>query len=203
MRAWLAPRTILIALLLVVAPAAALAHLLLTWVPARIAVAQVNGDVSRDAQQLDVESQEEIRLQKEWQGLQRATASTAHAARWLPQRDRDLVFDRLAGAFQVDRVALERLTLAEPGLYCAARRSNLLACERVTVRCVGDYASLSNCLDRLANLDLPMRVTHLTWGRGAAGLTLGLEVEVPFIPDQTLAKTLADAAGLEEKTDAP
>ena len=37
------------------------------------------------------------------------------------------------------------LTLEDPALYAAASRTNLLACERVTVECTGDYAALTAC----------------------------------------------------------
>ena len=203
MRAWLTPRTVLIVLLLVVAPGAALGRLLFSWVPERVAVARLNHAVTRQACTIETTAQEGRRLQQELERLQQALDTDVQRARWLPHRDRDLVFDRLAAVFQTDHVVLELLTLAEPAMYCAADRGNLLACERVTVRCSGDYAALATCLDGLATLDLPVRVRHLSWGRGETGLRLGLELEVPFVPDAALAKSLADAAGLAENTDEP
>ena len=47
MRHWLTPRCLLVALLLVAAPGAALAHLLVTWVPTRLALAGLNRSVAQ------------------------------------------------------------------------------------------------------------------------------------------------------------
>jgi hypothetical protein len=194
---------VLIVLLLVVAPGAALGRLLFSWVPERVAVSRLNHAVTRQSSTIETTAQEGRRLQQELERLQQALDTDVQRARWLPHRDRDLVFDRLATVFADGRVVLELLTLAEPTLYCAASRANLLACERVTVRCAGDYAALTTCLDRLATVDLPVRVRHLDWGRSETGLRVGLELEVPFVPDPPLAKTLADAAGLVETVDEP
>ena len=203
MRAWITPRTVLIGLLLVAAPGAALAQLLLTWVPERVTVLHLNHEITADTTAFDAAVAEESRLQAELQQLQQALTNISTRAAWLAHRDRDLVFDRLATVFRDDHVEIELLTLAEPAFYCAVSRENLLACERATVRCAGDYAALAACLDRLARLDLGVRVRELNWLRNETGLTLALQLDVPFVPDEALAKTLADAAGLSEGAHEP
>ncbi len=203
MRAWLTPRTMLTVLLLVVAPGAALAHLLVTWLPERLAVVHLNREVTQHQQALDAEWQQGTRLQAELTRTQEALQAAHSQPCWLPRRDKDLVFDHVAAAFRAADVALEQLTLEDPGLYAAASRKDLLACERIAVRCTGSYAGLTGCLDSVAALDLPARVTQLAWGRGEGALALGVQLEVPFVPDATLTKLLADAAGLEEDSDGP
>lgn len=203
MRAWLTPRTILIVLLLVIAPGAAIARLLVTWLPQRLAVVELNREVMQHQQTLEAESEQATRLQAELTRTQAALHDAHAQPAWLPRRDKDAVFDHVAAAFRVADVALEQLTLEDPGLYAAASRRDLLACERIAVRCTGSYAGLTDCLDSVAGLDLPVRVTQLTWGRGEGVLALGLQLEVPFVPDATLNKSLADAAGLEEDSHGP
>ena len=107
----------------------------------------------------------------------------------------------MAEAFAAGHAALEHLTLEDPALYAAASRTNLLACERVTVECTGDYAALTACLDRIAGLDLPLRIAHLTWGPSGSNLSLALRIDVPFVPDATLGAALANAAKIEEQHD--
>ncbi|MBU0616418.1 MAG: hypothetical protein KKI02_01740, partial [Planctomycetes bacterium] len=60
MRHWLAARCILIALLLVAAPGAALAHVLLTWVPRQVALARLDREVTRERQRLDANLEQGI-----------------------------------------------------------------------------------------------------------------------------------------------
>ena len=205
MREWVTPRCVLVVLLVVVAPGAALAHLLVTWVPGRVEVARLDREIARDTEQLDVEWEQNSRFQQQTDRLRQAAAETRQTSRrsWLPQRDRSRVFDSLAAAFDDDRVSIEQLTLGEPGLHAAVSRSSLLACERVTVLCTGSYAVLATCLDRVVGLDLPLRVAELSWSRAGARLQLSLQLEVPFVPDDPLREALAEAEGLVEEDDEP
>lgn len=200
MRHWLTPRCVLVALLLVAAPGAALAHLLVTWVPTRLALSGLDRAAAERTQQFELSYEQTSELIEETQRLQQAQRALDDQSRraWLPHRDRDAVFDQLAEAFVAEGAALERLTLEEPALYAAASRANLLACERVTVECTGSYAGLAACLDRVARLDLPLRIAHLTWGQSGANLSLALQIDVPFVPDETLGAALANAAKIEE-----
>jgi len=203
MRHWLTPRCLLVALLLVAAPGAALAHLLVTWVPTRLALAGLNRSVAQCAQQFESSHEQSSGLFAQTERLRQAQQALDDPSRqaWLPHRDRDAVFDQLAEAFGSDGAALERLTLEDPALHAAASRTNLLACERVTVECAGDYAALAACLDRIARLDLPLRIAHLTWGPSGSNLSLALRIDVPFVPDATLGAALANAAKIEEQHD--
>jgi hypothetical protein len=203
MRHWLTPRCLLVALLLVAAPGAALAHLLVTWVPTRLALAGLNRAVAQCAQQFESSHKQSSGLFEETEQLRRTQQKLDDPARqaWLPHRDRDAVFDQLAEAFAADGAVLERLTLDDPALYVAASRSNLLACERVNVECTGDYTALAACLDRVASLNLPLRIAHLTWGQSGYKLNLALRIDVPFVPDTTLGAALANAAKLEDKNE--
>ena len=203
MRPWLTPRCLLVALLLVAAPGAALAHLLVTWVPTKLALAGVAREVAQCAQRLESSHAQNVALFEQTRRLQETqqVQDDRSRAAWLPQRDRDAVFDRLAEAFHADRVALEHLTLEDPALYAAASRTNLLACERLTIECSGDYAALAECLDRVNGLNLPLRITSLVWGRSGPRLSLTVRIDVPFVPDESLRATLASAAKIEEKNE--
>jgi hypothetical protein len=202
-RHWLNPRCILIALLLVAAPGAALAHLLAAWAPTQIEIVRVDHELLRDAQQLDAELEQVARLQQQTARLQNLATATEARPDWLPERDQYGVFDRLAEAVRDERVTIEQLALGEPGLYAAASRTNLLACEQVSVVCLGDYAALTACLDRICELDLPVRFKELAWHRADNRLELWLQLEVPFRPDERLRETLARDAKLLEKKDEP
>jgi hypothetical protein len=204
-RHWLTPRCILIMLMLVAAPGAALAHLLVAWVPGHLEVVQLNRQISQDTQQLDAEWTDCATVRQRTERLQQVAAETRSGPRpaWLPQRDRHRVFDSLAEAVRDERVTIEQLTLGEPGLYAAASRSDLLACERITVDCTGDYAGLAACLDRVDQLDLPIRFAHLSWGCTRGQLALSMELEVPFVPDDALNKELAETAEFDEVGDEP
>jgi hypothetical protein len=209
-RNWLTPRCLLIALLLVVAPGAALTHLLVTWVPGRVLLASLNRTVQFDAGRLDALCAQNRTLLEQTGRLEISRAALDDPARraWLPQRDRDGVFDQLADAFRDERVSLEQMTFAEPRLYAALSRRLLLACERITIDCTGDYAALTACLDRVAALGsagaspgLPLRTTRLGWVSSGPVLRLTLQIEVPFVPDDALRTALADAAKLEDKNE--
>jgi len=202
-RHWLTPRCILITLMLVAAPGAALAHLLATWAPTHIEIVRLDREMARDVQQLDAELEQVARLQQQTARLQDVATATEAWPDWLPERDQYGVFDRLAEAVRDERVTIEQLALGEPGVYAAAARTNLLACEQVSVLCRGDYAALTACLDRICELDLPVRFKELSWHRADTRLELWLLLEVPFVPDERLRATLAQQAKLLEKDDEP
>ena len=203
MRHWLSARCILIALLLVAAPGAALAHVLLTWVPRQVALARLDREVTRERQRLDVNLEQGIRLQQQSARLQELLTATAAQPDWLPQRDQHGVFDRLAEAFHDERITLEQLTLGEPVVCAAVSRTNLLACEQVTAFCSGDYAALTACIDRVCELELPVLVKKLAWRRTDTHLTLAMQLQIPFVPDQALRELLADKAELPEENHEP
>lgn len=203
MREWLTPRCLLIAMLLIVAPGAALAHLLLNWAPIQMELNRLDRTLARDASNLTSEVEKGLELQGRNEKLSEAAQAALLRSRWLAVRDRDGVFDRLADAFRCDGVSIEQLTFDSPGFYAAASADNLLACERVTVLCTGDYGGLTACLDRLQALDLSIVVRDLNWSRGNERLTLALKLDVPFVPDDALRKILAAEAGLNEESHEP
>lgn len=203
MRHWLTPRCILIVLMLIVAPGATLGHLLVTWAPSQFEIATLSQQVARHTQRLDAEVEQSIELQQQAARLQEVAVASAARLDWLPARDQHGVFDRMAEALRDQHVTIEQLTLDDPGPYAAVSYADLLACERVTAVCTGDYAGLTACLDRIRELDLPVRFKGLSWHRAGARLGLWLQLEVPFMPDELLRGTLAAEAGLAEEHDEP
>jgi hypothetical protein len=197
---WLTPRLIVIALLMFGAPAAALGHWLLTWLPGAAAVAQARAGAARRARELNarIVELENARLERaQIERIASGFAETGRSTTWLEQRDKHGVFERLASALVDERVAIERLTLGEPGVYAAAAGANLLACEQVSIECVGDYAALTECLERLEQLELPKRFRRVAWRRENGRLRLEIEIEIPFVPRPALRSSLARSAGLK------
>jgi hypothetical protein len=192
-------RCVLVGTLLIAAPGAAVGHLLWTWAPARLTLLRLETGVTQRASAIARTVADAAAVQERCAqlGAARRPADPA-AALWLARRDRDGVFDRVAGAVRAPGVAVERLQLEAPALYAAAGRSNLLACERVVLDCTGEYAELGRCLDRLIALELPVRITRLAWTGTAPRLSLALELEIPFVPDDELRASLADAAHLKD-----
>lgn len=202
-RDWMTPRFILVAALLVAAPGAAVAHLLATWLPDRLAVAELQEEIATTTCQLETEWAQSERFQQEVDQLRQRNADNDDASRirWLLQRDRDAVFDRIADAFRDERVSIEQLTLDEPALYAAVSASNLLASERIMVKCSGDYGALAACLDQVTALEIPVRIQYLNWSYGHGDLELEADLDVPFVPDAALRDVLAQDAGLEDDAD--
>ncbi len=203
MRDWLTPRCILIVLLLVAAPGAALAHLLVTWAPTQLENIRLDRGVTRYTKQLDAEIKQSAELQQRTDRLQELAQASTIGSNWLPGRDRHGVFDRIAEVLRDQHVTIEQFSLGEPTLYAAVARDNLLACEQVSALCTGDYAALTACVDRIQALDLPVRVRKLSWRRTGERLALALQLEIPFVPDQALRVALADEAGLPEENHEP
>lgn len=197
---WLKPRPALVMVMLFVAPAAALTHLVLNWVPETLAVMGLTDSVHRDRQEvarccdeLECALQDSVRL--------RALAQQPGAARrapWLPRREQPFVSNTLAETLQGDDVTVEGLSFEEVALYAAAPETGILACEQVAVTCRGPYAGLTERLDCLIGLDLPLRLTRLSWRRGEGHIDVDLHVQVPFMPDGALEAALRAEAGLEE-----
>jgi hypothetical protein len=202
-RDWLTPRCILIVLLLVAAPGAALAHLLVTWAPIQLENIRLDRSVTRYTKRLDAEIKHSTELQQRTAHLQELAQATTRGSDWLPARDRHGVFDRIAEVLRDQHVTIEQFSLGEPALYAAVSGDNLLACEQVSALCTGDYAALTECVDRIEALDLPVRVSKLSWRRTGERLALALQLEVPFVPDQALCAALADKAGLPKENHEP
>ena len=190
-------RLVLTTVLLITAPGAAVAFMLLDWAPERIAARRVYADARRDAAAVAEARARTGVASKQLESLEQAEGE-ARLAPWLSKRDHDAVSDRFAEAFRHPLLSVDRLTLDEPGLYAAESRDNLLACERATIECTGPYAALTECLDRLFELGLPLRITRLTWTVNGAQMRLAMNVDVPFIPDDPLRTQLATAAKLKE-----
>jgi hypothetical protein len=202
-RDWLNPSCILVVLLLIAAPGGALAHLLITWAPTQLELMTLEREVTRCGRRLDAEWDRMITLEQRAAQLRESVAVTAARVDWLPTRDRHGVFDRLAKALCDERVTIERLVFGEPIVYTAVSRADLLACEQVTALCTGDYAALTACLDRINQTNLPLRFVSMSWRRTDERLALALQLQVPFVPDETLREALANEADLPEKNDEP
>ena len=201
MRKWLMPQALLVMLMLVAAPCAALAHLLIVWVPDQVAVVQLSSDVTRTSARLEAERDQHQRFRDEIERMEQLRTERARQAEWLPQRQKDAVFDCLAEAFSDPRVSIEQLTLGEPDLYVGVSATALLACEQAQVVCQGDYEALTECLDRLFAAPLPLRVAQLAWRPAGEALSLDIRIQVPFTPDSDLRAVLARGAGLEVEED--
>jgi hypothetical protein len=190
-------------LLLIAAPGAALAHLLVTWAPDQYEVVKLKREVARHARQLDAELEESIKLQQQTARLQELVAAIEARSDWLARRDQHGVFDRLAAALCDPRITIDQLSLGEPTVYAAASRADLLACEQVTLACAGDYGALTACLDRIGALDLPIQFRKLSWHRAGGRLALSVQLQIPFVPDDALRELLADKARLPEEKHEP
>ncbi len=201
MRNWLTPRCIVVALMLVAAPVAALAHILIALVPGKITEQRLASNVVQSTAALETTWQETSDYTARAVQLEQALADEnedAAAARWMSQRASTMVFDAMAEVFDDPGVSIDQLTFEEPALFGAADRQNLLACERCHIVCMGSYASLTECLDRLNQLTFPLHITDMLWARSGEFLRLELLIEIPFVPDEGLREALADQAGLEE-----
>lgn len=197
-REWLTPRLIGVGLTLVVGPLAALAQLAIAWYPQTARVARLDRQVADRVRTLDAECAALARLRDQLLNLEQTLADERRQApqSWLPARDRDGVFDRIAAAVQTARVVVEELAAGEPTLFGALSRAHLLASERIVIRCTGDYAALTALIDRIAALDLPLTLRELSWERTGEVQSLRLVVLVPFVPDDALRLRLAETAAL-------
>lgn len=198
---WLKPRPLLVLALLFVTPAAAIAHLLITWAPAAYGVYRLAESVEQNQAAFERQAAELERAQQELAHLRELAAEAERNRGWLPRRDHHRVSNLLGQALQGDGVVLERLAFDEPVLYAAAPDAGVLACEEVTAVCRGPYAGLVARLDALDHLGVPVRVTYASWKRAEHDVELELELQVPFVPEGELAQRLSEEAGLEEAED--
>ena len=196
---WTRLRPMLVMAMLFTAPAAALAHLLTTWVPETLAMRDLTRSAQHDAREFERQCGE---LEQLRQGVERlrdlAREQDAARAPWLSQREQHRVSDTLAKTLQGDGATIEKLTFHEVSLFAAHPQAGVLACEQVTVACRGPYDSLTQRLDSLVDLDLPIRVARVSWRRGRQDIELTLCLEIPFVPSGELEKSLRDEAGYYE-----
>lgn len=194
-------RFVLVVLMLVVAPTAALVHLLLSWLPGTVAIARLDYQTQAAARDFERVSTELESVEKGIRKLRAAAAQGDRHARagWLPKQDRQGVLKAVARALDDERVSVEQFTPADPALYAGVSRSVLLACDAITVVCAGEYDALTACLDRLADLEYPKRFAEVGWTRSGQTLRLTVRLEFPFVPDDALRDALADIGGLEDE----
>ena len=197
---WFRLRPILVMVMLFIAPTAAIAHLLLTWAPETFTLKRLSRSVHQNAETIaeQLEQLEQLRLNTE--RLKTLAADQGAFGRsWRPRREHSRVSDLLAETLRGGGVTLEQLVFNQAGLYAASPEGGVLACEQVTVVCRGPYTGLTGCLDRLAELDLPIRITQATWQRAEQNLELTMEMQIPFVPEGALETLLREEAGLEEE----
>jgi len=197
---WLTPRCVLLLLLLVGAPVAALAHALIAWVPATVVVARLQRQTARDAAETEAQWRECRRIQQEMTRLRAIAAE--HRRRTvppcLPERQSHAVCEKLGKTLSDDRILVQKLKLDAPRLYAVVPPRDVVACEDITIECRGDYPALTGWLDRMAGLDVPVRFKRIAWRRERGRLTLTTRVEVPFVADPALRAALVGEAELEE-----
>ncbi|MGD8451483.1 MAG: hypothetical protein PVJ57_06665 [Phycisphaerae bacterium] len=200
---WLRLRPMLVLAMFIAAPAAALAHLMWTWVPQAVAVRHLTSELSSDARSYSASVDELAVLQGHTRRLNELADQNRDSVAnlWLPRREHYRVSDTLAETLQGDGVTVTRLTFGEPVLYAADAEAGVLACEQATIVCRGTYAGLSGRLDRLASLDLPLRIVRATWTGDGPEVEVSLDLQVPFVPEGALAELLREEAGFYEDED--
>lgn len=200
---WLRPRPLMVMALLLAAPVGAIAHLMITWAPGALTVKRITDALVPGARSVTADIQQLAQVQADTARLERLAAQHSAAAptHWLPQRDRNGVSDTLAGTLQGGGVVVAQLQFDEASLYAATSEGELLACENVVLVCRGSYAGLADCLDRLHALELPVRITNMTWQRDETNVELTLAVQVPFVPEGELEAALQEEAGIEDEED--
>ena len=200
MRPWLTPRCVLLLLLLVGSPVAALAHALIAWVPATVVVARLQRQTARDAAETEAQWRECRRIQQEMTRLRAIAAEHRRrtAPPCLPERQSHAVCEKLGKTLSDDRILVKKLKLDAPRLYAVVPPRDVVACEDITIECCGDYPALTGWLDRMAGLDVPVRFKRIAWRRERGRLTLTTRVEVPFVADPALRAALVGEAELEE-----
>jgi len=200
MKPWMTPRCLIIAFLLVGAPAAALGHLLASWLPTSFALTRLQRQTAEEAGRVEQESQQCAQIREEIARLRALADESERSATplWLPGRQSHTVFDALGRVFDRQRVSIRQLKLDEPGLYAVVPPDCVLACEDVTIECAGTYAALTDGLDSLEALDLPLRFRHATWLCEGDRLRFVARVQVPFLPGDALRQTLAGDVEFEE-----
>ena len=200
---WLKPRPLLVLTLLLGAPAVALAHLLLTWVPQRQALVQLVHEIPGSTAVVADKISALRDNQQAIAALERIADRHEHVARrcWLEQRQRNHVSDVLAKALQSGGVTLDQLLFDDVALFTAGQEGEVLACERVSVSCHGPYAEVTRALDCMARLSLPIHMIETNWQREDEGISLSMEFEIPFAPAAALARDLRFEAGFDTEDD--
>ncbi len=185
--------------LLIGAPPVALLPLLLNWLPARLQAARLKSSVDALSSRIALRSAEADALRARITIARNDIAGLrlGEEGRWLPQRDERTVFDRCAAAVTGAPVTVRKLVLGEPRLYAGVSRDNLLAADRIEAVCSGVYSDLTQCLDALAELALPLRFSEVTWRQQGRDQQLRLVLDAPFVPDEPLATVLGEKSDLK------
>lgn len=188
-----APYLLLVALL-IGAPLVALLPLLLNWLPSRLRAAELKDSVHGLSSRIALRNVEistlRARIAIARNNIMRQRIG--ENGRWLAQRDARAVFERCAAAVTGAPVTVRKLVLGQPRLYAGASRDNLLAADRIEAVCSGSYSDLTQCLDALAELALPLRFSEVTWRRQGREQQLRLVLDAPFVPNETLAALLGE-----------
>ena len=190
---------LLLLALLIGAPVVALLPLLLNWLPARIQAARLKGSVDALSRRISSRAAQVNALRARITIARNdiARLRLGEEGRWLPQRDERTVFDRCAAAVTGAPVTVRKLVLGEPRLYAGVSRGNLLAADRIEAVCSGAYSDLTQCLDALAELGLPLRFSEVTWRRQGREQQLRLVLDAPFVPDEPLATLIGEQSDLK------
>jgi hypothetical protein len=191
---------VVLLLLLIGAPAAALAHALIAWLPTTVVVVRLQRQTARDVAEAEAQWRECHRIQQEMTRLR--TIAVEHqeqtAPPCLPERQSHTVCEKLGKTLSDERVLVRKLKLDAPGLCAVVPPRDVVACEDITIECCGDYRALTRCLDRMAGLDVPVRFKRIAWRRERGQLMLTARVEVPFVAGAALRAALVGEAELEE-----
>lgn len=190
---------LLLLALLIGGPLAAMIPLFVGWLPAQLRALRLKANVETLSARIASDSREVqgLRAKIEIARRERNDRQGAETARWLSQRDERSVFDHCAAALSGAPVTVKRLALEPPRLFAGQSRENLLAADRVVAVCSGDYAGLTQCLDALAEVAIPLHCSDLTWRRQGRAQELRLALDVPFVPDAELAAKLAERSDLK------
>lgn len=193
---WLLRRHALKAALLALPPLLLLAHVTLRWGPVAVARAQTRAELDQCTRDYEQVRAEQAQLQLGLARLLNALKSddSANAVPWLPQQDSDRTFDAVAAAWTAPHVAIEQLRIEPAELFAAHDPNALLALESVHVSATGDYAGIAACLDRMMDIDLPLRVRELSWSRHGGTLRFEGVFGVAFEPQGALREALAAKA---------
>ena len=190
---------LLLLALLIGAPLAAMLPLFVSWLPAQIRAARLKSNVETLSARIASDSRavRALRARIDIARRERAERQDAAEARWLSHRDERSVFDHCAAALSGAPVTVKRLVIEPPRLFAGKSRANLLAADRVEAVCSGDYAALTQCLDALAAVAIPLRCSELIWRRQGREQELRLTLDAPFVPDAALAAELAERSDLK------
>lgn len=192
------PYLLLLALLIGV-PVLALLPLLMNWLPARLRAAELKDSVDSLSSRIALRNMETGALRAQITIVRNdiVRLRAGEEGRWLAERDERAVFDRCAAAVTGAPVTVRKLVLSEPRLYAGVSRGNLLVADRIEAVCSGSYSDLTQCLDALAELSLPLRFSEVTWRRQGREQQLRLVLEAPFVPDEPLATLIGERSDLE------